>query len=268
MQALVQYSDSDESDKDSISNNKRKLSSVIKPPHKISNTFSKIPLKVSKRIKTQPKTEQFNTNAEATETSFIYFPVILDDEQHEFDVDNVFKTIKDYVHSLNKDLTVKNLSKNLFTLSKNELHISITYNFTTTRSNLDKLINDMKSKNKLKSIKFPIIISFDPIIEFLPNSNKSKYFAILKLSPNSIETIKPFIEYCNTQKLITSQSYDINFLHVSLAEINTTSKEASFSTIEIASTPSVALQSICITKGRTIIPLFQKDPLVSSTDAR
>lgn len=267
MQGLVEYSDSDDSDNDSTLKKKRKLCSITKPPPNISNMFSKTPLKLTKRLKVQKAHQQPKDTTGLTETSFIYFPVLLDQEQCISDIRKVLEKIGCYVHSLNMDITPINLLHNTLTLSNNELHISITQNFNTTRANIDTLINDMRSNEALKAIKFPIMINFEPNVHFLPDKSSTKYFAVLKLSSKSIEAIKPFVEFSNCHKFVTSQPYDINFLHVSLTEITTNSRKVAFPTIEIPSIPSISLQSLCITKGRSIIPLFSTDPRLSSTDA-
>jgi hypothetical protein len=275
MSNIVDYSDSDNEDDNNNNNNNNnntnnaqlKRRKIAPPPQLVYNTFSKTPLKVTiantyKNDKDNTIKFKKSTLGLTNLTSFIYFPVLLNKFQNS-QVFSIVTKIKEHF-SYDYNIKIKNLLINSLTLNANELHISITNNINTTKQELDIFMKQIRSDEHLKAITFPMSITCNNKLKFMPNKDKSKYFAVLSLDTVSVERLRPFVDYTNCHLCTPTNTsfYNANNIHISIAEIsyqnNTNFNLLNFnlnsllSAIDNTITTPIHVGSLAITLGRTI----------------
>lgn len=257
--SLVGYSDS-ESENENVDREepikKRKLNS---PPLTILNKFSKVPLKINNNITKESK-NLINEKTEKTETTFAYIPILITEDFKSI-IDNIIDDIKIKIGDIsNNNLSIKKLYYNELTESTDILHISLSYNLTMNKLELDNMINDITTNDLLKEITLPITLNFTNKIQLFPNTQGNKYFIGLLLNDESISQLEPFVQCFN--KYNSSYIYDCKKLHISLASFevdnnNNTLESHSFE-IPVGTTKMMKIDasSVEITRGRSILTLF------------
>lgn len=260
--SLVGYSDSESEyeinetfDKEEP-RKKRKINAL---PLTILNKFSKVPLKINTSITKE------NIINEKLETTFAYIPILINEES-KLIIENIINDVKIKLRDINDNnnsnnkLLIKKLYYNELTDSTNTLHISLSYNLTMRKLEMDNMIKNITNDYLLKSIKLPIPLKFINKVQLFPNIEKNKYFIGLLLNDENISQLQPFVQCFN--KYNSSHIYDPKKLHISLAtiEVDNNKKMLETNTIEIPLQTikliKVQASSIEISRGRSILTLF------------
>lgn len=251
--SLVGYSDSESEDENAEPGKKRKINT---PPLTIFNKFSKIPLIINHDITKENK----NLINEKIETTFASIPILINEDLKSI-IDNIIDNVGIKIGDINDNkLSIKKLYYNELTDSTNILHISLSYNLTMTKLEMDNMIKDITTDYLLKEIQLPITLHFSNKIQLFPNTERNKYFIGLLLNDENISQLEPFVQCFN--KYNPAHIYDSKKLHVSLAsfDMNNQKNTLESSIIEIpvktAKMIKAEASSVEITRGRSILTLF------------
>lgn len=226
----------------------RKRRKLTAPPLKLVHKFSKTPLKVNKvNVRSIKKREV----AQTLETTFVYLPII-PTENFISEVDKLITELQ--VKAPVKINSIENLCINKLTKTLSTLHISLSYNITLSREELDKFVEDLRS-HILREMEFPLNIGFSKTVEILSNNGKSKCFISLKLDKDSIEKLRPLVTQINGL-LVGQRRYDADALHVSVAAV--AGEEVAGGQFAAIPKLQVAVQRVELSRGRSVAVLSRQ----------
>lgn len=256
MMGLVNYTDSDtETEKEEGSEiesgeNNLEKEERRKIPIDVLNKFSKAPLKLHLN-----KDKKENWNKRKMETSFAYIP-IKPNKKLIIEVERIINVIISNGNENNVINNIKNLCINELTKDIETLHISLSYNITKSKDEMDDMITGIE--NELEhAIKFPMNIQFEKEFRYLYNQDGSKCFIALVVSRDDGNHLEKLVSFFN-QHSSMEHSYDAGLLHVSVAVMEGCSVSSSNtlpSQLSLPEPPTLRARCVEVTRGRSVCQL-------------
>lgn len=234
---------------------------IATPPVDILHRFSKTPLRVHGRRTATGR------NDNKQEVTFVYVTV-MPDAKFTSDISSILKYVQTKLQTdygfRKDDLHLQNLSLNELTQGVNTLHVSLGYNMTLSRLELDSLIAETQSNSTLNSIVFPLDLHFQPDIHLLYNDDRSKVFVALCLAQDTASVLRPLVDHFNTYVRRSSDSaYDPSVLHMSLAVLSASTASLPLSLPcppGVNSYSSVRAAGVELSRGRSVLTLLPRPP--------